>query len=771
METNTIKPKSSRSLTVTLAIAFTSLSAVVLLISSGLQLFSNIQNQQAALSSKQELIAQEAGKTVSSFIGEQFSVLETAIDLANPVSVSAQERETVLESLLGLQPAFRQLVLLNTRDRQLAETSRLSQTSSGKIITQLTDEALAQLHQGQRYISPIYIDDATSEPLVVMAIPITNVFGDFQGTLAVEVNLKFMWDLVDQLKVGETGYAYVVDNKGNLIAFSDTGRVLQGENVQHISEVKEFIENPTLLGDVTPDTVSYTGLLGTTVVGTYVPLGTPEWAVVTELPWREAYQQVIQQGIWALVITLGIAFLAGLLGIFVARRLSAPLVDLSNTATEVAGGNLSIVAKVAGPSEIAQVASTFNVMTSRLRELIGNLEQRVADRTKALATSAEVSRRLSTILNQRELIIEVVEQVKEAFGYYHAHIYLVEGDELVMAGGTGDAGAAMLAEGHKLPKGRGLVGRAVESNETVLVPDTTQDPEWLPNPLLPETKSEVAIPISVGDQVLGVLDVQHDETNGLGQEDVDALQSIANQVAVAIQNINQYEKTQKMAADLGVVANVGIATSTITEAGHLLQEVVDLSKRSFNLYHAHIYLLNESGDVLELASGAGEVGRKMVAEGHAIPLDREQSLVARAARTQEGVVVNDVQTDPNFLPNPLLPKTRAEMAVPMLVGGKVVGVLDVQSEQVNRFSDTDVDIQTTLASQIAVALQNARSFTNAQKQAERETTLNTITQKIQSTATIEEAMQIAARELGHALGMKPTLVALDPAASADDGKA
>ena len=102
----------------------------------------------------------------------------------------------------------------------------------------------------------------------------------------------------------------------------------------------------------------------------------------------------------------------------------------------------------------------------------------------------------------------------------------------------------------------------------------------------------------------------------------------------------------------------------------------------------------------------------------------EQSLVARAARTQEGVVVNDVQTDPDFLPNPLLPKTRAEMAVPMLVGGKVVGVLDVQSEQVNRFSDTDVDIQTTLASQIAVALQNARSFTNAQKQADRETKLN-----------------------------------------------
>ncbi len=442
------------------------------------------------------------------------------------------------------------------------------------------------------------------------------------------------------------------------------------------------------------------------------------------------------------------------------RRLRT-ISTLTNTATEIAAGDLSRMAPVESNDEIGMLASSFNAMTSQLRDLIGTLEQRVSARTRALATSAEVSRRLSTILNRKELVIEVVEQVKAAFGYYHAHIYIVEEDALVMAGGTGDAGAAMLAEGHKIPKGRGLVGRAADKNEPVLVADTSKDPDWLPNELLPDTKSEVAIPISIGDRVLGVLDVQHDVKDGLGREDVDALISIANQVAVALQNIDQYEKTQKVAADLGVVANVGIATSTITEAERLLQEVVDLSKQSFDLYHAHIYLLNESGDTLELAAGAGRVGRQMVAEGRAIPLNSEKSLVARAARTQEGVVVNDVQTDPDFLPNPLLPKTRAEMAVPMLVSGRVVGVLDVQSERVNRFTDLDVNIQTTLASQIAVALQNARSFASAQKQADRQTKLNAITQKIQNAATVEEAMQIAARELGLALGRRQTLVALD----------
>ena len=457
---------------------------------------------------------------------------------------------------------------------------------------------------------------------------------------------------------------------------------------------------------------------------------------------------------------------------FYGAQVTAPLIDLSKVATEVGAGNLTLQAKTAGPAEIANVATAFNTMTSRLRELISGLEQRVADRTRALAISSEVSRRLSTILNQNELVTEVVNQGNNAFGYYHTQIYLFDKtqDNLVMAGGTGEAGEKMLAQFHKVAKGRGLVGRAAESNQAVLVPDTSQNPEWLPNPLLPDTESEVAIPISIGDEVLGVLDVQHNIVNGLQQEDVDSLQAIANQVAFALQNIRQYENTQKIAADMGVVANVGIATSTITDSKHLLQEVVDLSKESFKLYHAHIYLLNETGDTLELTAGAGKVGRQMVAEGRSIPLGSEQSLVARAARTREGVVVNDVTLAPDFLPNQLLPDTRSEMAVPMIVTGKVIGVLDVQSETANRFTEVDVNIQTTLASQIAGALHNALSFSQSQRQAERETSVNLITQKIQSATNVEAALQIAARELGHALGMKSTLVTLDPAALVEEHK-
>jgi nitrogen fixation/metabolism regulation signal transduction histidine kinase len=338
MEIKKIKLKSPRSMTFTLTSSFFSLSAVVLLVVSGLNVYLNFNTQQIILSSQQNLVAHEASIAVSSFIESQFNVLETAIDLTNPVSLLGPERELVLDKLLGMQPSFRQLILLDAQSRQLAEATRLLGTTSEEFLTKLSEDAFAQIRNGQRYISLIYVDDATSEPLVVMALPVRDIFGDFQGVLAVEVNLKFMWDLVDQLQVGETGYAYVVDNIGTLIAFQDTGRVLKGENVQHIREVNKFIEDPSLVTDSTSEIATYTGLLGTKVVGTHVSLGTPEWAVVIELPQKEAYQPIYELATSSIVTILILAALVGLTGFLGARQLAVPIINLTEVATRIASG-------------------------------------------------------------------------------------------------------------------------------------------------------------------------------------------------------------------------------------------------------------------------------------------------------------------------------------------------------------------------------------------------------------------------------------------------
>ncbi|HFQ93978.1 MAG TPA: GAF domain-containing protein, partial [Anaerolineae bacterium] len=545
-------------------------------------------------------------------------------------------------------------------------------------------------------------------------------------------------------------------------------------------------------------------------------------------------------GILSAILTV---IMSIVMGLFLSNRITRPVSRLVQVAQQLGAGDFSAEAQVETHDEIGALAVAFNDMSSQLQGTLVSLEYR----NRAIETASEVGRHLSTILDPEQLTSAVVERLQAAFNYYHVHIYLLDkaGENLMMAGGTGEAGQAMLADGHKIPVGKGLVGRTASMKAAVLVPDVSQEKDWLPNPLLPDTKAEVAVPITQGDQVLGVLDVQHNVANGLHQSDVELLQSIANQVAIALQNAALFEQREtalatvqeeqkrvetvleslitpivvsgvsdgvvlyvndpltemirmsreelighiapdfyarsedrepflaeirqngyvdnyelqlkrsdgslfwtlvsgriinyqnvpallttlldiddrkqaevaldKQANELATVAQMSVITATILESEELLQEVVDLTKTRFGLYHAHIHLLNESKDTLVLTAGAGDVGRKMVTEGRSIPLAAEDSLVATVARTGQGAIRNYETAVEGFMPHPLLAETRSEMAVAITLGDELLGVLDVRSDELDYFNESDMQTLTTLASQVAVALQNARLFEQSQK--------------------------------------------------------
>ncbi|MBN1202042.1 MAG: GAF domain-containing protein, partial [Anaerolineae bacterium] len=212
------------------------------------------------------------------------------------------------------------------------------------------------------------------------------------------------------------------------------------------------------------------------------------------------------------------------------------------------------------------------------------------------------------------------------------------------------------------------------------------------------------------------------------------------------------------AAELETVAEVGAQTTSILEVEHLLQTVSDMAKENFDLYHAHIYLLNDIDNRLEIAAGAGDAGRMMASVGHNIPLGQENSLVARAARTGQSVIANDVTVAPDFLPNPLLPNTKSEMAVPMIVGNRVIGVLDVQSDEFDHFTDETARVQSILAAQLASAVQNARLFGEVQVEVERRALLYALGQRLSETLDPRIIAQVAANGLSAMINIPEIVV-------------
>jgi signal transduction histidine kinase/HAMP domain-containing protein len=179
------------------------------------------------------------------------------------------------------------------------------------------------------------------------------------------------------------------------------------------------------------------------------------------------------------------------------------------------------------------------------------------------------------------------------------------------------------------------------------------------------------------------------------------------------------DRVQARTRDLQLAAQVSEQAATILDPDALLTQVVDLTKATFGLYHAHVYLLDRTTNILNLAAGAGEPGRIMIEQKHSIPLAFERSLVARAARDNASIVVNNVRQELGFMPNPLLIETQSEAAFPLAVGRQVLGVLDVQSEQVDRFDTDLISVLTTLARQIAVSVRNANLFDEVQQARER----------------------------------------------------
>lgn len=365
--------RGTSSLKVTLKRAFIGLSAVVLLITNGLNLYNTYRTNREIVAGQQHLIAKEAADAVKGFVREKLITLKVGA-IAGELEKNDWVRvKTILEKLLGQEPSFRQLVLLNDQGRELAKASRSVQQDIKQLTPELKREIISWVKRGEEFISPVYINESTFEPMVLIAIPVRNVLGDFKGTVIVELNLKFMWDLVGALEIGKAGLAYVVDRNGDLLAFHDVSRVLKGENLKGFEKVEQFINDPR--NELKGNAKVVTGINGNKVVSTYVPLAVPDWAVIVEMPFTEAYSSVISNFIFSLFITGLTLALAILIGSGLANRITKPVIDLRDATEKISRGDLNTAIKVETTDEIGDLANNFNLMVKKISALIANIKR------------------------------------------------------------------------------------------------------------------------------------------------------------------------------------------------------------------------------------------------------------------------------------------------------------------------------------------------------------------------------------------------------------
>lgn len=391
----------------TLAIALVLLSVFSLVVASSFQIILNVRSQQAVVTGQQQITALRATENVVALIAETVSILEAAAVVGRPFEESRVKRDLFLQSLLKLHPSLEHVTLLDSEGYELHQRSRRKALSAESLTNLANSDLFHQIAQQRNYIGAFSLDADTREPLLTIAVPIVNTFGTFEGGLTANVNIRAMWDLVAALRIGETGQVYVVDHTGRVLAYKDPSLVLAHEHVDHLAHVAEFMQHPQSTRPFSGGRT--TGITGTTVVATVVPVEQLDWAVVVELPIWQAYRPVA----WSVLFSAGgvliVAVAASAIGVYLARRLVQPLHHLTETASRIAAGELDLPMTVGGQAEIGTLSQSFADMRDAIRHRITQLHDEIIERHHAEAALRESNERFQIVVDSLDAIVYVAD--------------------------------------------------------------------------------------------------------------------------------------------------------------------------------------------------------------------------------------------------------------------------------------------------------------------------------------------------------------------------
>ncbi len=592
----------------------------------------------------------------------------------------------------------------------------------------------------QPVFSDIFKDDISGEDAIIVAVPIVDEKDQFLGVMAGiatigRSGLGNTYAKALEFTTGENGYAYLVDGNGRVIYHPDRSEL--GSSYAQLPPVMRAAAGE--IGAVLAEDE-----VGNTVISGFAPIPGTTWGLVTQEDWKDIVGPIrgYSNLLLGLLVLAGIS--SGALVFFSTGRVLGPVHELTKAAQCIAGGDFDYASPPETGDELEALGRQFNVMAKALKESYEDLERRVADRTKELAALNDIAAVVSSSLDLEEILNAALDKTLEVMGIEAGGIYL-----LGEADSVGEEGLLTVAA-HKgmgpgfvkgidnLKVGEGFSGHVVQTGEPLVVRDLLKDRRLTRSVVIESGfRAAAIVPLASREKVWGSLFVVTCEDRDFSEREVDLLTHIGDQIGVAIENARLFDGEQRRAEQFRVISEMGRRITSVLTTDDLLQEIVRLVKESFGYYLVGISLIE--GDELIEKAGSGPPFENPEFQPPSIKVGGD-AITGWVAATGEPLLVPDVSKEPRYLFVPDLAETQSELCVPLKTKEGVIGVLNVESDRVNAFDDSDIAVLQSVARQAAVAIENARLFDAEQHRAEQFRVLSEVGTRITSLLAIDELL-------------------------------
>jgi signal transduction histidine kinase/HAMP domain-containing protein len=717
-----------------------SLVMITLLASSAISIYFTYQETKSSLASLQHEKAIGAASRIEQYIHQ----IEQQLAYAALPQLDANDvelRRIEFLKLLRQAPEVTDISQLDVQGREQIAVSRLGMDNIGSGRDRSDEPSFRNARRGQPWFGHVYFRKET-EPYMTIAIRTSD-----SGPLTIaEVNLKFIWDVVSRIRIGDKGKAYVVDGNGFLIADPDIGLVLRKTDLAQLPHVKAALAASST--DADQSAMVSTDLAGTSVLASVAPIAPLSWYVFVEQPVSEVYEKLNASIVRTALLLLAGMVISALGALALARNMVRPIRTLEEGAQRIGAGELAQKIEIHTGDELEALANRFNTMSAQLRESYAGLERKVEERTSELTESLEYQTAISAVLrvisesptDVAPVFEAILESATRLFGSPIAAVFRYDGRLLhLVATHNWSQDAIEDARRHypAPPNPRMLSGRVILSGTVQSEEDTLLDPSYdQTTAAIGNWRRMVGAPMLKDGAPVGVIVVAWPDPGKTLQRQSDLLKTFADQAVIAIENARLISETKEALDQQTAISEIlRVISSSPTDVQPVLDAIAERAARLCDASSASMYLTD--GDTLRHLASKGP-SPDPVTTIDTLPINRE-SVSGRALLERKTIQVRDMLGEGREYPLSLeLAKRyghRTVLVMPLYREGKPFGTILLRRNEVRTFSDREISLLQTFGDQAAIALENVRLFNETQEALARQTATSDVLQVISGSPT------------------------------------